>query len=73
MSLLTASELNITEWPPVAPGTMRPVGTVKGVRILHLPTGIAASSTAARSQHKNRDIALAMLEAGLAEFLRIGS
>ncbi len=32
-----------------------------GVRFTHLPTGIVAESTEARSQHKNREIALAKL------------
>jgi peptide chain release factor 1 len=32
-----------------------------GVRFTHLPTGVVAESTEARSQHKNRDIALAKL------------
>jgi peptide chain release factor 1 len=32
-----------------------------GVRFTHLPTGVVAESTEARSQHKNREIALAKL------------
>ncbi len=32
-----------------------------GVRFTHLPTGVVAESTEARSQHKNRDIALQKL------------
>jgi protein subunit release factor A len=37
------------------------------VRITHKPTGLMAQSGFARSQHKNKNIALAMLEYGLAE------
>jgi peptide chain release factor 1 len=32
-----------------------------GVRFTHIPTGIVAESTEARSQHKNRDIAMQKL------------
>lgn len=37
------------------------------VKITHIPTGIYASCHIYRSQHKNREIARAMIEYGLAE------
>ena len=41
--------------------------TESGVRFTHLPTGVVATSTQDRSQHKNRAIAMNMLKARLYE------
>ena len=38
---------------------------VVGIRITHLPTGIVAESSYGRSQHKNRQICMEMIEAAL--------
>ena len=38
------------------------------VRLIHKPTGIAVESQVARTQQKNREFAMALLEAKLAEF-----
>lgn len=38
-----------------------------GVRIVHIPTGITALCSSERSQYKNKAVALAMIEYGLAE------
>lgn len=44
------------------------VGMVSvGVRVTHIPTGIEAACKTERSQHKNRNVALAMIEYGLLE------
>lgn len=43
------------------PGGQHQNVTESGVRIVHLPTGIRASSREERSQYRNRDIALARL------------
>lgn len=36
-----------------------------GVKIIHLPTGITASCHAARSQVRNRDVCMDMIESAL--------
>ena len=41
-------------------------GTIPtGVKVTHVPTGLTASCNTERSQMKNRDIAMAMIEYGL--------
>lgn len=39
----------------------------RGVKITHVPSGLTASCECERSQMKNRDIALSMIEWGLSE------
>src|SRR3546814_1228371 len=52
-------------WPEVAIGGQH-VGTgPSGVKIVHLPSGIEAYCITERSQHKNREIALSMIEAAV--------
>src|SRR3546814_10477901 len=54
-------------WPEVAIGGQH-VGTgPSGVKIVHLPSGIEAYCITERSQHKNREIALSMIEAARSE------
>lgn len=38
-----------------------------GVKITHVPTGIIAQCQIERSQHRNKNVAQAMIEYGLAE------
>lgn len=38
------------------------VGTESGIKAEHLPSGTVAIVTIGRSQHRNREIALSMLE-----------
>jgi peptide chain release factor len=60
---------------PVAWETMRASGpggqhvnrTESAVRVTHLPTGVQASASEERSQHRNRKLALARLAAKLEE------
>ena len=60
-------DLQVTCMNPNPPGGQQ-VGTPNyHVKVLHIPTGIYAVCMAERSQHRNRKIALAMLEYGLAE------
>ena len=41
------------------------VGADTGVRVTHLPSGLAAECDTERSQHRNRSIALDMILGGL--------
>ena len=44
------------------------VGVIStGVKITHIPTGLTATCSIERSQMRNRNVALAMIEYGLAE------
>lgn len=47
------------------PGGQHQNKTESGVRYTHIPTGVAQESRSERSQHKNDDLALAMLKAKL--------
>ena len=47
------------------PGGQHQNKTESGVRWIHLPTGIAAESRTERSQHKNSDVAMALLKSKL--------
>lgn len=61
------AELHIEPYPPRPPspgGQHVGIGPV-GVQITHEPSGLIAISTGQRSQHRNRELALAMIEAGL--------
>lgn len=58
------SELRIESWP-VQQGGMH-VGMPRGVKINHVTTGHVCICNSERSQHKNRDIALAGIKAMLA-------
>jgi protein subunit release factor A len=50
------------------PGGGQRVGVTNvGVRVTHVPTGLTAACSTERSQSKNRSIAMAMVEWGLAE------
>ena len=39
----------------------------RGVIVTHIPTGLTASCNSERSQMRNKDVAIAMIEWGLAE------
>ncbi len=41
------------------------VGTDTGIRVTHIPSGLAAECDTERSQHRNRSIALDMILGGL--------
>ncbi len=51
--------------PP--PGGQHVGAHTRTIKIVHLPTGLTATCGCDRSQKRNRDIALAMIEWGLAE------
>ncbi len=63
---MTDREWLIEPWPPREKGGQH-VGTgPHGVRVTHTLTGLSAASDAHRSQHKNRELAMSMVEWGLA-------
>lgn len=51
-------------WP--GPG-MKPVTRPMGVKVTHIPTGIAASSHVHHSQHKNKELCAMMILAALTD------
>lgn len=52
------------------PGGQHQNVTESGVRLTHLPSGIAVTARESRSQHRNRKLALARLRAALEEQAR---
>lgn len=63
--LISPSELTVEIWPQARPGGQHVGIGPMGIKMTHIPTGMVAISTSARSQHRNRSIALAMIEGGL--------
>ena len=57
-------DLRIESWPPLLKRGMI-VGTSRGIKITHIPTGLSATSETEHSQHHNRDKALAKLRAAI--------
>lgn len=62
-------DLSITAYPErdYSKGGQHVGVTSTGVKIVHIPTGITAIVETERSQHRNRQIALEMIEYGLIE------
>ena len=59
------TEYQIECWPPRQTGGQVAGGVQNGVRITHVASGLQAVCTDERSQHRNREIAMAMIEGGL--------
>ncbi len=57
-------DFEVTLYPPMPTSGFR-IGMPKGVKVLHKPTGLFATSEDERSQHRNRDVALDKLQAML--------
>jgi len=55
------AECRVETFRSGGPGGQHQNVTESGVRLVHLPTGIRASSREQRSQHRNREIALTRL------------
>lgn len=64
--LMNPADWLVEQWPPREQGGQHVLDRSPGVRVTHLPTGLMAASVVMRSQHKNREVALAMIEYGLA-------
>ena len=61
--MIPPEELEITCERP-NPGGQH-VGAYSGVQVKHLPTGITARVEGSRSQHRNKMVAVEMIEAAL--------
>lgn len=64
---MLARDLYIESYTNHLPSGMRPVETNNAIKVIHIPTGIHAVCYAEKSQIKNRNIAMLMVEYGLAE------
>jgi protein subunit release factor A len=69
MGLIPSSDLETTRWPEDHPN-LRPGGQHVGsgpfgIKVKHIPSGIEACVDIGSSQHRNRQIAIEMIEAAL--------
>ncbi len=62
---MKAAYLRIETVNPRPPGGQHVMPTTSKVMVTHLPTGLTATCGCDRSQKRNRDAALAMIERGL--------
>lgn len=65
MNLIPESELVITTFSDRPKGGQQVGVTDVGIKIIHIPTGITAICSSARSQNKNKLICLDMIESAL--------
>jgi protein subunit release factor A len=65
--MIPESDLEISDIRPPSAGGQQVGIPCSHIKVLHKPTGIYAVCATERSQHKNRTIALRMVEYGLAE------
>jgi protein subunit release factor A len=63
--MINPADLKIETYPYVQKGGQHVNDARCGVKITHIPSGLVALSEVGRAQFINRDIALAMIEAGL--------
>ena len=59
-----SDDLLLETYNPYPPGGQH-VGVSYGIKVTHIPTGLIAISTAGRSQHRNKEIAIDMIAGGL--------
>ena len=63
---MNESDLKIESYPVVSPGGQHVSVVRSGVKVTHVPTGLIAISDCERSQLKNKNVAMGMIEYGLA-------
>lgn len=63
--MIDPQHLEISIWPPRPLSGQHVGGASCGVKIIHKPSGIEALCITERSQHKNKEIALSMIEAAV--------
>jgi peptide chain release factor 2 len=59
---LKPEDLEVSTYPPYKTGGQHVGLTHSGVLIVHIPTGLGVVSTTERSQYRNKERALTMLE-----------
>ena len=64
--LIDPAEIKVESWPKTEPGGQHVGSGPRGIRITHV-SGLVAISVSCRSQHKNRSVAMAMIECGLTD------
>jgi protein subunit release factor A len=62
---MNLEDLKIETYPIIPEGGQKVNYHSRGVKITHIPSELVAICTIERSQTKNRDVAIAMIEAGL--------
>lgn len=62
---MNESDFLIEPYPLVKTGGQHVTTTRSAIQVTHIPSELVAICTIERSQTKNRDIAIAMIEAGL--------
>ena len=61
--ILNPKDLLLSAYPPAPTGGMQTGRMPNGVKIVHIPTGLFAVCENHRHQHRNKEAALAELEA----------
>lgn len=64
--MIPNEHLLVSTYDPKPPGGQR-VGVSHGVKVEHLPTGLIAICISDHSQHRNRTVAIHMIEAALTD------
>lgn len=63
---MNESDLKIETYPVISSGGQHVSVVRSGVKVTHLPTGLIAISDCERSQLRNKNLAMGMIEYGLA-------
>lgn len=63
---MSEADLKIETYPVASPGAQHVSVVRSGVKVTHVPTGLIAISDCERSQLKNKNVAMGMIEYGLA-------
>lgn len=67
---IPATDIEFSTYNNTPPGGQQVGKTSSAIKAVHLPTGITAIVDTERSQFKNKEITIIMLEAGLAALTR---
>lgn len=69
MSTLKPEDVKVELWPQRERGGQHVLDRSCGIKVTHLPTGLEAFCDVYTSQHKNREVALSMIEWGYLAYL----
>ncbi len=64
--MIPPQDLLVSHYDPRPPGGQH-AGVTNGVRVEHVPTGTIAIVLTSRSQHRNKGVAVRMIEAALTD------